>query len=180
MVTDIFQAFFSHFDFLSIVCYGIAMSREYPTRPILGVGAVVVSGGRALLVQRDKEPAKGVWSIPGGMVETGEKIREAVIREIREETGLEIEVGQRLEILERIFRDDSGRVKYHYVLIDYRAVPIGGTLCASSDARQAAFFTPRQLKELHLADVTDRVVRKALEIDRAGLWNISDPLRSNR
>jgi ADP-ribose pyrophosphatase YjhB (NUDIX family) len=139
------------------------MSREYPARPILGVGAVVVSDGRALLVKRGKEPAKDVWSIPGGMVEIGETIRDAVVREIREETGLEIEVGDRLSILERIFRDDFGRVRYHYVLIDYRAAPIGGTLAASSDAAEAVFFTARQLGQLGLADVTAQVVARALD-----------------
>jgi len=163
MITHIFQVFFSLFDFSSDVWYGIAMSREYPARPILGVGAVVVSDGRALLVKRGKEPAKDVWSIPGGMVEIGETIHGAVIREIREETGLEIEVGNRLSILERIFRDDFGRVRYHYVLIDYRAVPIGGTLAASSDAAEAAFFNARQLGQLGLADITARVVARALD-----------------
>jgi 8-oxo-dGTP diphosphatase len=143
------------------------MTREYPARPILGVGAVVVSDGRALLIKRGNEPAKGVWSIPGGMVEIGETIHDAVGREIREETGLEIEVADRLSILERVFRDDSGRVRYHYVLIDYRAVPVGGTLCAASDAAEVGFFTARQLGKLGLADVTCLVVRKALEGDWA-------------
>ena len=140
------------------------MIREYPARPILGVGAVVVSGGRALLVKRGNEPAKGAWSIPGGKVELGETIHDAVVREIREETGLKIEVGDRLSVLERIFRDDSGRVRYHYVLIDYRALPIGGKLCASSDAADIGFFTARGLKRLDLADVTALVVKKALTV----------------
>jgi 8-oxo-dGTP diphosphatase len=139
------------------------MIREYPTRPILGVGAVVVSNGRALLVKRGKEPAKGVWSIAGGMVEVGETIHDAVVREIREETGLEIEVGDRLQVMERIFRDGSQRVRYHYVLIDYRAVPVGGSLCASSDAADVGFFSARQLERLDLADITALVVRKALD-----------------
>jgi ADP-ribose pyrophosphatase YjhB (NUDIX family) len=140
------------------------MIREYPERPILGVGAVVVSRGRALLVKRGNEPAKGAWSIPGGKVEIGETIHDAVKREIREETGLDIEVGQRLRILQRIFRDDSGRVKYHYVLIDYRAVPIGGTLSASSDAADVRLFTAGGLRKLGLADVTLEVIQKALGI----------------
>ncbi len=142
------------------------MSREYPSRPILGVGAVVVSDGRALLVKRGNEPAKGVWSIPGAKVEVCETIREAVAREIREETGLDIEVGRRLDILERIFRDDTGRVKYHYVLIDFAAVPTGGTLCASSDAAQVGFFAAEELERLGLADITLRVVQKALNGDQ--------------
>jgi len=139
------------------------MSREYPARPILGVGAVVVSDGRVLLVKRGKEPAKGVWSIPGGAVEIGETIRDAVTRETKEETGLEIEVRDLLSVLERIFRDDSGRIKYHYVLIDYRAVPVGGVLSAGSDAAEVAFFEPCQLERLGLADVTARVVASALD-----------------
>ncbi len=141
------------------------MTREYPTRPILGAGAVVVSDGRALLVKRGNEPAIGVWSIPGGMVEIGETIRDAARREIREETGLEIEVGDRLKVLERIFRDDSGRVRYHYILIDFRAVPIGGKLCASSDAAEVGFFTVGELSKLGLADITAEVVQKALADD---------------
>jgi 8-oxo-dGTP diphosphatase len=179
MVTYIFQVFFSLFDFLSIVWYGIAMSREYPKRPILGVGAVVVSDDRALLVKRGKEPAKGIWSIPGGMVEIGETIHDAVRREIREETGLEIEIGDRLSILERIFRDASGRVRYHYVLVDYRAVPLGGELRAGSDAAEAGFFTPRQLEQLGLADVTAQVVVRALNGNRTYQRNISGPSGSN-
>ncbi len=138
------------------------MSREYPARPILGVGAVVVSDGRALLVKRGKEPARGLWSIPGGMVERGETLHAAVIREIKEETGLDIEVGDRLAVVERIFQDGSGRVRYHYVLLDYRAVPIGGRLCASSDAADAHFFTERQIEALGLVESTEQVIKKAL------------------
>jgi 8-oxo-dGTP diphosphatase len=138
------------------------MTREYPERPILGVGAVVVDRGRALLVRRGHEPARGQWSIPGGRVEPGETLRDAVRREILEETGLSIEVGRRLRILERIFRDDSARVKYHYVLIDYRAIPTGGALSASSDAADARYFTSRQLEKLGIADVTLQVIREAL------------------
>jgi 8-oxo-dGTP diphosphatase len=139
------------------------MTREYPERPVLGVGAVVVSRGRALLVRRGKEPAKGLWSIPGGKVELGETIHDAVRREIKEETGLDIEVGPRLGVLQRIFRDDSGRVKYHYVLIDFRAVPVGGTLSASSDAAEARFVSARGLAKLGLAEITLQMVKRALD-----------------
>ena len=138
------------------------MPREYPERPVLAVGAVVVDRGRALLVKRAQEPAKGAWSIPGGKVEYGETLQDAVRREIKEETGLDIEVGRRLRILQRMFRDDSGRMKYHYVLVDYRAVPVGGMLSASSDAADVRYFADSELAGLGLADITLRVVRSAL------------------
>jgi ADP-ribose pyrophosphatase YjhB (NUDIX family) len=140
------------------------MRRRYPARPILGVGAVVVEDGRALLVRRGKEPAKGVWSIPGGAVEPGETLGEAVRREIREETGLLVEVGDRLAVVERIFRDTRGKVKYHYLLIDYRAVVTGGELRAGSDAADARFLTGDEIENMGLADTTLEVVRRAFAV----------------
>ena len=138
------------------------MSREYPARPILGVGAVVVSDDRALLIRRGNEPAKGEWSIPGGMVEPGERIHDAVIREVVEETGLLVEVGQRLAVVERIFRDSQGKVKYHYILLDYRAIPKGGEARAATDAAEVRFFSRDGLEGLGLAEITKRVVIEAL------------------
>ncbi len=142
------------------------MSRKYPARPILAAGAVVVENGRALLVRRGNEPAKGAWSIPGGAVEPGETLREAARREIFEETGLLVDVGDRLAVLERIFRDPGHKVKYHYLLIDYRAVATSGELRAGSDAADARFFTGDEILKLGLADITLEVVRKALTLEK--------------
>src|SRR5438552_13789207 len=102
--------------------------REYPVRPIVGVGAVVLDGDRVLLVKRAHEPLKGEWSLPGGAVEVGETLEAAVAREVREETCLEVEVGPLVEVVNRIVRDPGGRVEYHFVIVDYLCRPIGGTL----------------------------------------------------
>src|SRR6476620_7800367 len=96
-----------------------ASSRRYPERPILGVGAIVIESGRVLLVERGREPLKGYWSIPGGVVEAGEKLVDGVRREALEETGLEVDPVRVVEIFERIMRDAAGAAEYHYVLIDY-------------------------------------------------------------
>ena len=139
------------------------MNRVYPKRPILGVGAVVIDDGKVLLVKRGKEPSLGEWSLPGGRVKLGESIRDAIEREVSEETGLDIETGDIVEILERIFRDEGGVVKYHYLLVDYLATPIGGRLEASSDALDAAFFGIDEISRLNLPDITERVILKGFD-----------------
>ena len=139
------------------------MNRVYPKRPILGVGAVVIDDGKVLLVKRGKEPSLGEWSLPGGRVKLGESIRDAIEREVAEETGLDVETGDIVEILERIFRDEGGVVKYHYLLVDYLATPIGGRLEASSDALDAAFFGIDEISRLNLPDITERVIFKGFD-----------------
>ena len=95
------------------------MKRDYPERPIIGVGAVIIHRDRVLLVRRATEPLKGEWSVPGGMLELGEKLRDGLRREVLEETGLQVEPGEVLDVFDSIFRDEQGRTQYHYVLIDY-------------------------------------------------------------
>ena len=102
------------------------MSREYPATPFVGVGAVIVHDNRVLLIRRGQPPLLGEWSLPGGVLECGETLRQATIREAREETGLAVEVGEMLGVYERIILSDNGRVRYHYVLIDYLCRPAGG------------------------------------------------------
>jgi len=109
------------------------LQREFPLVPLVGVGAVIVHEGKVLLVLRGTEPAKGRWSIPGGLIEVGEMLQEAVVREVREETGLEVEPVELVELLDRIHREGE-RVRYHYVIADYLCRVVGGTLKAASDA----------------------------------------------
>jgi 8-oxo-dGTP diphosphatase len=135
--------------------------REYPERPIVGVGAVILDGERVLLVRRGNEPLKGEWSLPGGAVEAGETLEAAIAREVLEETGLEVDVGPLVDVLDRIRRDPDGRVRYHYVLIDFLCRPTGGTLCCASDAADAAWAALADLDRFALAPATLAMIEKA-------------------
>jgi mutator protein MutT len=139
------------------------LKRDYPDRPIVGVGAVVIHDGRALVVRRATEPLKGQWSIPGGMLELGEKLRDGVAREVKEETGLNIEVGEVLDVFDSIFPDADGRPQYHYVLIDFLCRSISGELLASSDVDAAKWVTSVELDDLAMKPITVAVIRKGLE-----------------
>jgi ADP-ribose pyrophosphatase YjhB (NUDIX family) len=141
-------------------------SRIYPDRPFAGVGAVIVRDGKVVLVQRGVEPLKGQWSLPGGAVELGETLAECVTREMREETGLDVEVGPVIEVFDRITRDDDGRVLYHYVLVDYLCWARGGELRAASDVDAAVFVDPRELESYRLTEKATAVIERALELDR--------------
>ncbi len=117
--------------------------------------------GRILLVERGREPLKDWWSLPGGVVETGERLEEALRREVREETGLEIDILELLEIYERIMLDDTGATEYHYVLMDYLCRPVGGTLCAADDASRVAWVLEAELGTLRITEGTPAVIAKA-------------------
>jgi 8-oxo-dGTP diphosphatase len=136
-------------------------SRRYPTRPFLGVGALIFEAGQILLVERAKEPLKGFWSLPGGIVEAGEKLEDAICREVREETGLEIEPVSLFEIFERIMPDAEGRAEYHYVLMDYLCRVTGGELAAASDVSQAAWVEEQNLGEYRLTEGTAAMIERA-------------------
>ena len=138
------------------------MSREYPDNPLVGVGAVIVDGIRVLLIRRGQPPLLGEWSLPGGVLECGETLREATIREAREETGLVVETVDMLGVYERVIRSDDGRVRYHYVLIDFLCRPVAGDLKAGSDAADVQWFTREELPALNLAHDTNDVVLKGL------------------
>ena len=139
--------------------------REYPERPIVGVGAVVLDGDRVLLVRRGNEPLKGEWSLPGGAVEVGETLETAVAREVLEETGLEVDVGPMIDVLDRIRVDPDSRVRYHFVLIDYLCRPTGGTLCCATDAADATWAAIADLTPFSLAEATIQMIHKG--VDRA-------------
>ena len=148
------------------------MRREYPEAPIVGVGAVVIDGTKVLLVRRGNEPLKGEWSLPGGAVELGETLQQGVVREVLEETGLVVVPAGIVEVLDRITQDEvlqdgaSGRVRYHYVLVDFVCHVTGGALREGSDADEVRWVAREELGEYHLAPITVRVIEKALELFR--------------
>ncbi|MES1256131.1 MAG: NUDIX domain-containing protein [Acidobacteriota bacterium] len=137
--------------------------RRYPGRPILGVGAVVIDAGRVLLVERAHEPLKGEWSLPGGAVDVGETVLDAVHREVREETGLEVAVGPLVEVVNRITHDAEGRVEYHFVILDYACRPTGGALAPASDAAAAQWARRDDLARFGLTAVARAVIEKAFD-----------------
>ncbi len=136
-------------------------------RPIVGVGAVIFRGSRVLLIRRAAPPLKDHWSIPGGKVELGEKLRDAVERETLEETGLEVRAGALVEIFERIRRGESGAVAYHYVLMDYLCEITGGALQSGDDAAAADWFSLDRLDGLRMTEGTAGVIRKGFAMFRA-------------
>ena len=136
------------------------MKREFPEQPFIGVGAIIIEGARVVLVKRAHPPIQGQWSIPGGVLEVGELVREAAIREAREETGLIVESGELLGVYDRVLRDVENRVQYHYVLIDFLCRPVGGELQAGSDAAEVRWFTREELPALNLAEDTQDVIGK--------------------
>lgn len=135
-------------------------NRRYPQRPVLGIGALIFERGRILLVERGKEPLKGYWSLPGGVLEIGETLEQGIVREVREETGLEVEPLKMLEIFERIIRDSQGAPEYHYVLIDYICRVTGGSLRAADDASRVAWVPRRLLSTYQITTGTLPVIEK--------------------
>jgi len=136
------------------------MQREFPEVPLVGVGAVIIEDTRVLLVKRAHPPLQAQWSIPGGVLEVGELVREAAIREAREETGLIVEPADLLGVYDRVLRNTDRRVQYHYVLIDFLCHRIGGELRAASDAAEVRWFTREELPALNLAEDTQDVIQK--------------------
>jgi len=124
------------------------VSREYPDYPRVGVGAVILHEDKVLLVRRGQSPSFGKWSLPGGLVELGETTREAIAREIMEECGIGIRVVDVAGVLDRVVHDDAGRVRYHYVLVDYLAYPESLDVVAGSDAGDAQWFDIERVAEL--------------------------------
>jgi 8-oxo-dGTP diphosphatase len=135
--------------------------RQYPERPLVGVGALIFKRKRVLLVERGKAPLKGYWSLPGGLVEAGERLDVAIRREVQEETGLVVRVVEFAELFERIMRDSEGRVEYHYVLADYVCKVIAGEPKAADDANRVDWFRIDRLADLLLTEGTREVIERA-------------------
>ncbi len=137
------------------------MKRHYPQQPLVGVAAVIFKGEEVLLVRRGQEPAKGVWSLPGGLVELGEGLEQALKREVQEETGLTVEVLGVSAVLDRIYRDGDGGIPYHYVLIDFACEHLEGDPVPGSDSAAARFAPLGALGELDLPEFTVKIIQRA-------------------
>jgi 8-oxo-dGTP diphosphatase len=135
------------------------MRREYPQQALVGVGAIIVADGRVVLIKRGKPPLLGEWSIPGGMLELGETLRQGAEREALEETGLTVRATELLGVFERIVLDAEQRTSYHYVLIDFLCKIVSGEMCAGHDACDARWFTREEVAALPLAEDTAEVIR---------------------
>ncbi|OFW19528.1 MAG: NUDIX hydrolase [Acidobacteria bacterium RIFCSPLOWO2_02_FULL_65_29] len=140
--------------------------KEFPTRPVIGVGAVILDGDRVLLVKRGHAPLKGEWSLPGGAVELGETLEDALAREVREETGLEVTIGAVLEVFDRIDRTSDGRIAYHFVIVDFACAPAGGLLAHASDAEDARWVSVGELGAYQVTEKATAVIQKAFELTR--------------
>ena len=145
--------------------------RRHPERPIVAVGAVILEAGRVVLVKRGHEPLKGQWSLPGGAVETGETLQAALVREVREETCLDVEVGPVVEVLDSIRLDADGLAEYHYIIIDYACRVRGGTSSlpeCGSDAAAVEWVDAAHLERYQVTSTAIAVIRKALALAAGG------------
>ncbi len=152
----------------------MAFSREYPDRPVIGVGGVIIDSGRTVLIRRGTEPLLGEWSIPGGTIEIGETLEEAVRRELREETGLEVRVLELIELFDRIYPDnhaaaatDEKKPRFHFVIADYLCKLVAGEPRAGSDVTDLAFAREEELARFHLTEKATSVLKKAFAMSRA-------------
>ena len=132
----------------------------YPDQPRVAVGAIVFEKERVLLVRRGQPPAKGLWAIPGGKIELGETLQEAAEREIREETGINIRAGDPVFTFDMVDRDDIGRIRFHYVIVDLIADYIDGELRSGDDALEARWVSPEEMNKMNISTVTLKVLKQ--------------------
>ncbi len=150
----------------------LKMKSEYPDQPIVSVGAIVMQDGRALIVKRREEPGRGMWSVPGGKVELGETLRDAVAREAHEETGMIVQPGEMLAVSDAVYRDNHGRIQFHYVFVDFLCRAIRGELRAATDAADVRWLSEVELDTTPITPTAQRVLRKA--------FGLANGLRDNR
>ncbi|MFQ6077381.1 MAG: NUDIX hydrolase [Candidatus Bathyarchaeia archaeon] len=134
--------------------------REYPSHPLVGVGVVIREGDKILLIRRGVNPGKGRWSIPGGLVELGEEVREAAKREVEEETGLRVEVDRLLEVFDRVGYDDDGRVRFHWFIIDFLAHPVGGDLRLTPEVMEARWVKIDEVDAYPVTEALKALVKR--------------------
>lgn len=140
------------------------VAREYPAAPVAAVGGIVIEGGTVLLVKRASQPRQGEWSLPGGQLELGESLVDAVRREVREETGLTVDVGPVVKVFDRVHRDDADRVRYHFVIVDFLCAPAGGVLRAGDDAADVRWARQDELASLGVAAFTIAVIERGFRL----------------
>ncbi len=152
----------------------MASSREYPERPVVGIGGVIIEDGHALLIRRGSEPLRGEWSIPGGTLELGESLEEGIARELLEEAGIVVRVVELIEVFDRIYTDDGStapqthrKPRFHYVIVDYLCERISGEPRAGSDVTDVALAQEDELIKFHLTETATRILKKAFAMDRA-------------
>jgi 8-oxo-dGTP diphosphatase len=146
------------------------VTREYPDAPRVGVGAIVIHEGRVLLVRRGRAPALGLWSVPGGLVELGETTLDAARREVEEETGLDVRIAGLVGVLDRVTRDADGRVRYHWVLVDYLAYPQSNdTITAGSDAAEVRWVTIDEVERLPITEGLADMIKRAAALAGGGV-----------
>jgi len=145
----------------------LSPKREYPEAPVVGVGGVVIRGGRALLIRRGSAPLLGQWSIPGGTLELGETLQDGVRRELLEETGIEVRVLDLIEVFDRIFRDQGGKIQFHFVIVDYLCEWVRGEAVAGSDVKDCVWAGEEELAKYKLTEAATRVIRRAFAMSVA-------------
>ncbi len=142
------------------------MKREYPDSPIISVGGLVIKGNQFLLARRGKEPLKDVWTLPGGAVELGEKLQDAIVREILEECQIKVKPLGIIEVLEQIFHDNVGRIKFHYVIVDFLLEYVSGEAKPMSDSTELKWITLGELGKYNPPERAVKVIKRGLEVYR--------------
>jgi 8-oxo-dGTP diphosphatase len=152
----------------------MASQREYPERPVVGVGGVIIDDDRVVLIRRGSEPLRGQWSIPGGVLELGETLEAGVRRELLEETGIHVRIVEMIEVFDRIIKDgeseawvETPKTRFHFVIVDYLGIRVSGEPMAGSDVTELAFARESELEQYGLTETATRIVRKAFEMHRA-------------
>ena len=139
------------------------MKKEYPEHPMVGVGAIIVQNGKILIVRRSSEPGKGKWSVPGGLVELGETVEQAVVREVREECGLDVEVDRLIDVVDSMTFDRNGRLKYHFIILDFFVKIKGGKLRPGDDAKEAMWVSLEEVENYDLTKTFRDFLKRNME-----------------
>jgi len=151
------------------------MNRRYPERPLVGVGAIILRDNDVLLIQRGTEPSAGKWSVPGGLVELGESLQEAIVREVKEEVGLEVQVRDLVVALDRVILDQAGRIEYHYILLDFLCEYNAGEPSPASDVSACAFVPIQSLSQYDLTRGTERAILRVYAQKQGMPTSVYDP-----